>query len=116
MKKERSEILDKAKKLKELADRGVDGEQSSAKAMLEKYMLKHNISLDEIQGYNSKSSFYGKMSDEEFMKVMFSEFLALGLGVLFSKLFKLNYNSEKHFNDLSDRYTKAVKERTNKSK
>ena len=43
MSSERTKILDRAKKLKELADRGIDGEQVNAKDMLEKYMAKHNV-------------------------------------------------------------------------
>jgi hypothetical protein len=116
MNQERNKILDKAKKLKELADRGIGGEKENAKVMLEKYMLKHNITMNEIQGHTINDSSYGNMSDEEFYKVMLSEIIALGVGFVFSKVMKLNFNTEKHFNDLSDKYTKAVKDRTNKHK
>lgn len=116
MAEERAKILDKAKKLKELADRGVGGEMENAKDMLNKYMLKHNIEMSELEGHTINNTTYGNMSDEEFYKVMLSEFIALGLGVLFSKIFKVNFDSKTHFDNLSTKYTEAVKERTNKSK
>jgi len=114
MSENRSKILDKAKKLKELADRGVGGEQDNAKDMLEKYMLKHSIDINEIQGHTTSNSTYSNMTDEQFYKEMLTEFISLGLGVLFSKIFKVNFDTEKHFDNLSDKYTEAVKERTNK--
>jgi len=112
MNKERIKILDKAKKIKELADRGFKGEQTAAKDTLEKYMAKHNITIDEINGHTPINSIYGKMSDEQFMKEMVAELVALGIGVIFSKLFKVEFNGAKHFNDFSNKYTQAVKDRT----
>ena len=116
MTSERNKILDKAKKLKELADRGIGGEKDNAKVMLEKWMLKHNITMNELEGHTISDSSYGNMSDEEFYKVMLTEFVAFGMGMLFSKILKVNFNTEKQFNDLSDKYTQAVKERTNNKK
>jgi hypothetical protein len=110
---ERAKILDKAKKLKELADRGYDGEKDNAKDFLEKYMKKHNIDMSELEGHTINNTVYGNMTDEQFMKEMLTEFLALGLGVLFSKIFKVNFDSKTHFDNLSEKYTEAVKERTN---
>lgn len=114
MSKERTKILDKAKKLKELADRGYEGEKDNAKDFLEKYIKKHNIDMSELEGHTIKNSVYGSMTDEQFYKEMLTEFLALGLGVLFSKIFKVNFDSVKHFDNLSEKYTEAVKERINK--
>ena len=45
-----SKILDLAKKLKALADRGIGGEKVNAERMLHTLMSKHNISLEEIEG------------------------------------------------------------------
>ena len=116
MTENRSKILEKAKKLKELADRGVGGEQDNAKDMLEKYMAKHNITMDEITGFDSSNSMYANMSDEKFMKIMFNEFLAFGLGYLISKIFKTEtpYTNGKAFDELANKYNNAVKDRMNK--
>lgn len=113
MTEERAKILDKAKKLKELADRGIDGEMDNAKVFLDKYMKKHNIEMSELEGHTMNNTFYGKMTDEQFMREMLTEFLTLGLGVLFSRIFKVNFDSKTHFDNLSEKYTEAVKERTN---
>lgn len=43
-------LIELAKKLKALADRGVDGEKRNAAALLEAFMKKHNISDEEIYG------------------------------------------------------------------
>ena len=45
-----SKNIDLAKKLKALADRGVDGEKTNAEAMLNSLMKKHNITIEEIEG------------------------------------------------------------------
>ena len=44
-----SNYLELAKKLKALAERGVDGEKLNAEAMLQKLMKKHDISIDELE-------------------------------------------------------------------
>lgn len=120
MSSDRTKILDKAKKLKELADRGVDGEQVNAKDMLEKYMAKHNISIDEIGGHNISGSIYANMSQEEFYKEMVSDLIIVGLDLLF---FNINGNKSKFkehrdnsLNNLADKYNLAINERINKHK
>ena len=44
----RSEAIDKAKKLKALADRGIDGEQKNAKTKLNKIIQDHKLSDTDI--------------------------------------------------------------------
>lgn len=44
-----SKIIELAKKIKALADRGIGGEKINAETMLKKLMEKHNISLDQIE-------------------------------------------------------------------
>ena len=66
-----SKILELAKKLKALADRGIDGEKENATEMLEKFCKKHNISLTDIEEEKStrhyfkttkeQSSFFGQI-------------------------------------------------------
>lgn len=43
-------IIDKLKKIKELADRGLDGEAVSAKKKLELLLSKHNLTIHDIEG------------------------------------------------------------------
>lgn len=45
----KDDVLNLAKKLKALADRGVDGEKANAADKLVKFMTKHGISLDDIE-------------------------------------------------------------------
>lgn len=91
MSEDRNKILEKAKKLKELALRGVDGEMDNAKVMLENYMKKHNISEEELDGFNktySSSGFtasYQNMTDDEFFKEIIKEFIPVGLGAMFAR-------------------------------
>lgn len=47
-KEERIKIINKAKKLKGLADRGVGGEKEVAKQALDKYIKEHNITVIEM--------------------------------------------------------------------
>lgn len=120
MSSERTKILDRAKKLKELADRGIDGEQVNAKDMLEKYMAKHNISIDEIGGHSISGSIYANMSQEDFYKEMVSDLIAVGLDLLFYNFkgnkSKFKEHRDNSLNDLADKYSHAINERINKHK
>lgn len=88
----RTKILDKAKKLKELADRGVGGEKENAKLMLEKYMLKHNITESELSLHNPSDDFsFKNMSDEQFIQLIIIEIIPVGIASLFSR-----FGSEEH--------------------
>lgn len=113
----RKKILDKAKKLKELADRGVGGEKINAKTILDNFMAKHNISIDEISVHSCKGSRYNNMSDEQFLKEMAAEFLTLGIGYLLSKLIKQEtvFTNGHAFHVLQKKYTEAVEERIKKN-
>lgn len=62
---ERIKILDKAKKLKALADRGVGGEKENAYRMLGLYMKKHNITENELKFHrNNEDTFKGLTKEE----------------------------------------------------
>lgn len=64
----RTEQLDKAKKLLELARRGVGGEMENAKRMLEQFKTKYNITEADLNGHTYSDSFRKyKKSDKEFM-------------------------------------------------
>jgi len=45
-----NKIIELAKKLKTLADRGVDGEKENAITMLQNLMVKHGLSMADIEG------------------------------------------------------------------
>jgi len=47
-------IIELAKKLLALSERGDDGEKDNAKQMLYAYLLKHNITIDDIKGVQRK--------------------------------------------------------------
>ncbi len=53
-----SKILELAKKLKELADRGIGGEKNTAEAMLNALLKKHKISIEEIEGDKLEDYFF----------------------------------------------------------
>lgn len=57
-----NKALDLAKKLKELSDRGIGGEKTTASAMLRKLMDKHKISIEEIDG-EEKNDYYFKVGN-----------------------------------------------------
>ena len=115
----RKKILDKVKKLKELAERGVGGEKEKAKSMLEKYMIKHEISDAEISSYKpSSDSDYSKMTDEQFIQLIIIEFIPVGISSLFSKFgndedkAQANSNANIFFN----KFLNIILDRTNTKK
>jgi len=115
MSKDRQKILDTAKKLKELADRGVDGEMASAKVMLAKYMEKHNITIDEIEGHTiSGDSIFKNMSDKQILNEILKDLLTFGIGWMISSLFGAqtgNAFKQNNLNVLSKKYTNELKRR-----
>jgi hypothetical protein len=114
---ERTKILDKAKKLKELAVRGVGGEMRNAKTMLHSYMKKHNITDDELSGHSPSSSFVD-MSDEAFMNEMIKEIIPVILGSILSRYG--NQNMEDYSNaqtqNFLNKYLSAIIERVDNKK
>jgi hypothetical protein len=42
-------IIQKLKKIQELAEKGIEGEAKAAKIMLDKFLLQHNLTLDDIK-------------------------------------------------------------------
>jgi len=114
---ERTKILDKAKKLKELAVRGVGGEMQNAKTMLDSYMKKHNITDDELSGHSPSSSFVD-MSDEAFMNEMIKEIIPVILGSILSRYG--NQNMEDYSNaqtqNFLNKYLSAIIERVDNKK
>jgi len=84
----RTEQLDKAKKLRELARRGVGGEMENAKRMLIQFKTKYNITDADLDGHSYSATFKKyKKSDEEFMKDLEG---IIGLIVLFYAIYKLS--------------------------
>lgn len=89
MSEERHKIIDKAKKLKELADRGVGGEKENAKRMYEAYKKKHKLTDDDVKGHEYSEDFrkeFANMTDEQILEVIGKGLIILGVGLLFSFL------------------------------
>lgn len=89
MDKERARIIDKAKKLKELADRGVDGEKETAQRMYDAYKKKHNLTDEDVKGHKYTDDFINEiknMTDEQLLEVIGSGLIILGVGLIFSLL------------------------------
>jgi CO dehydrogenase/acetyl-CoA synthase epsilon subunit len=72
-----AQIIDKAKKLKELAERGIDGEKENAIRMYALYKTKHNLTDEQVIGHAYTENFkvnFSNASNDEFLKAM-DEFL-----------------------------------------
>lgn len=91
---EREKILDKARKLKELADRGEGGEKENAINFLKIYMEKHKISEKELYAHKIKdeNQFKGFGTDA-MIKNMVAELQAKGLMIQAKTLESLHYNN-----------------------
>jgi hypothetical protein len=61
-------IIDLLKKLKELADRGVDGEKQTAERMLQQMMKKHGITWEELNGdERTDHEFFASKDQKQFL-------------------------------------------------
>jgi len=129
MNTERSKIIDKAKKLKELADRGVGGEKENAKRMYDAYKKKHNITDEEVEGHNYTDDFINQiknMSDSEILELIGKGLIILGVGLLFSFLndyvgdkksrAKRDSKNAKRANELNKMLGQFKKNKNNKNK
>lgn len=91
MSSERSKITDKAKKLRELANRGIDGEKETAKRMYDSYKKKHKLTDEEVDGHEYTDEFikeFSKMSDQELLEFIGKSLIVLGVGLIFSLVFE----------------------------
>lgn len=111
----RTKIIDKALKLKELAIRGVDGEKDNAQRMLDVWKEKHSITEEELEKSTlSKNSEYATMDVSDFMKAMNDDIRAIGFSMLIfglGKLFK-NENVANIGRNLVREIVKQNKEKT----
>lgn len=89
-----AQIIDKAKKLKELAERGIDGEKDTAKRMYGVYKEKHNLTDAQVMGHSYTESFKvdsSNFSNEDFLKTM-NDFMKsdsfIRLAEVLSKIFQ----------------------------
>ncbi len=67
-------IIQLAKKLKALADRGVDGEKINAEKMLQKIMKQHNLSMEDVEGEKKERAYFkvDKLQEQIFYQVVTS--------------------------------------------
>jgi len=83
MDKEREKILDKGRKLKELADRGVGGEKDTAVRFLSIYKEKHNISDSELEAHKIKDeTIFRGFTAEQIIEQFAQELMAKGLSIM----------------------------------
>ncbi len=69
-------ILELAKKLKALADKGIDGEKDNALTMLKRLMTKHNISMEMIEeNFVKEHEFYIEFADYKFWRQIVSNIM-----------------------------------------
>ncbi len=129
MSEERAKIIDKAKKLRELANRGVDGEKDTAKRMYDAYKKKHKLTDDEVDGHEYTDDFvnYTKgKSDEELIEEMAKGLIILGVGLIFSLLSgifddrkgssKSNSKNKKRAEKMSEIFDDIKKSKKNKNR
>jgi hypothetical protein len=109
-------VFERAKKLKELADRGVGGERDNARVMYDRYCKKHNLSDEAVNNFRyGKASRYVSMSDEDFLKEMISDAIPL----IFSMILKRNRDEQTRAEDENkgtqflNKFVKAIAERHN---
>jgi hypothetical protein len=95
MSTERKKILDKAKKLKELADRGVGGEKDNAIRMLSAYMEKHNITDNELTGHKLDDNTFRGYTKEQIYAMFAEELNMRGLFVAAKGYVNLMKNNDK---------------------
>jgi hypothetical protein len=116
MSQERNKILDKAKKLKELSERGVGGEKENAKIMLDKYIIKHDIKDSELINHNSSNLKYNDLTDEQFLELIIMEFIPIGFASLLSRFgndeHKAKANSDAY--NFLNKFMEIVQERVKK--
>lgn len=110
MDKEREKILDKARKLKELSDRGIGGEKENATKFLLMYKEKHNISDTELETHQIKDeSIFRGFTAEQIIEQVAEELIAKGLSIManatrstMSSIFKLQ-NIKRKFDTKSEK-------------
>lgn len=78
---ERNNILAKARKIKQLCEKGIDGEKESAKKLYEDYIKKHNLTDEEINQYKEPSE-YDNMDYKMFIKDIEIDSLELAVGII----------------------------------
>jgi hypothetical protein len=72
-----SKIIQLAKKLKALADRGEGGEKINAQKMLDDFLVKHKINIDEIEGEKKKRRCFNVKANQ---RVFFRQIVANVVG------------------------------------
>lgn len=92
---ERIKILDKAKKLKALADRGVGGEKENAYRMLNAYMAKHNITENELKHHRHNEETFKGLTKEEIYRQFEEEMNMKGMMILGKGMANVMRNRDK---------------------
>ncbi len=90
----RKDILDKAKKLEELAIRGVGGERDNAKTFLISYKKKHAISDQELR-FHRQADEFKNVSVDDFLNGLAQELFGIGLQLFRAGIRAIIGNSDK---------------------
>ena len=107
---EREKILDKACKLKELADRGIDGEKDNAIRFLATYKEKHGISDQELRRHKIKDEHqYRSFNTDAMIKNMTDDLIAKGYDILATS-YKHILNNAVKLHQMKQRYSNAKPE------
>lgn len=113
----RTKQIEKAKKLKALAERGIGGEKTNAQRMYDDYCARFNISEEEVINCQiGKDSAYANMSDDDFIAEMLGETFALSVGVIMASFFgtnSLKRASKQMFSNHLSRCVDKIVERAN---
>ena len=118
MDKDRGKILETAKKIKALAERGIGGEMGNAKVMLAEYMKKHNISESELEDFKGTVN-YATLTDEQFMAEIIKDGFRLVLKYILSRYSENEEHkaeARKSFGDFAKNILNAMAERSEKLK
>lgn len=111
MSEERINIINKAIKLRELSIRGVDGEKDNAKRMYDAFVIKHNITNDEINTSSYKNNNeYANMTSKEFFKHIEVDINMLGFSMVLVGLGRL-FKNDNVSNAGMDLFKESVKKR-----
>lgn len=72
--------IELAKKIKELAEKGIGGEKINTEKMLNDLLKKHNISIEEIEG-EKLLDFYFTINDEHIFSLLFQIIKGVNLNI-----------------------------------
>lgn len=92
-------IKNKLLKIKELADRGIDGEKIAAQHRLEELLVKYNMTIEDIFNESTKERMF-QVSPAQ--RGLFVQFASSIIGDRYKKLYSYKYKPSKIYIELTD--------------